>query len=136
MVFLNIFQKGLSMYSIYQQLLDERGLKNADISRATGISNMTLSDWKNGKSAPKQDKLMKIADYFGVSLDYLMTGEERDYLYSDENSDLLLQITNELKSDPTYAERMVRYMSLLNEDRKTVDDMIDFMYEKEKKEET
>ena len=123
------------MYSIYQQLLDERGLKNADISRATGISNMTLSDWKNGKSTPKQDKLMKIADYFGVSLDYLMTGEERDYLYSDKNSDLLLQITNELKSDPTYAERMVRYMSLLNEDRKTVDDMIDFMYEKEKKEE-
>ena len=97
---------------------------------------MTLSDWKNGKSTPKQDKLMKIADYFGVSLDYLMTGEERDYLYSDKNSDLLLQITNELKSDPTYAERMARYMSLLNEDRKTVDDMIDFMYEKEKKEET
>ena len=64
------------MYEIYQKLLDEKGIKNADVSRATGISNMTLSDWKNGKSTPKQDKLMKIADYFGVSLDYLMTGKD------------------------------------------------------------
>lgn len=64
------------MYSIYQKLLDEKGLKNADIARATDISNMTLSDWKNGKSTPKQDKLMKIADFFGVSLEYLMTGKD------------------------------------------------------------
>lgn len=64
------------MYSIYQKLLDEKGLKNADIARATDISNMTLSDWKNGKSTPKQDKLMKIADFLGVSLEYLMTGKD------------------------------------------------------------
>ena len=64
------------MYEIYQKLLDSRNLKNADISRATGISNMTLSDWKRGKSTPKQDKLQKIADYFGVSIEYLMTGKE------------------------------------------------------------
>lgn len=41
------------MYEYYQKLLDEKGLKNADVSRATGISNMTLSDWKRGKSEPK-----------------------------------------------------------------------------------
>ena len=64
------------MYEIYQRLLDEKGLKNADVARATGISNMTLSDWKRGKSTPKQDKLQKIADYFGVSIEYLMTGKE------------------------------------------------------------
>ena len=33
------------MYEIYQRLLDEKGLKNADVARATGISNMTLSDF-------------------------------------------------------------------------------------------
>lgn len=45
------------MYEIYQRLLDENGLKNADVARATGISNMTLSDWKRGKSVPKADKM-------------------------------------------------------------------------------
>lgn len=66
------------MYEIYQRLLDEKGLKNSDIAKATGISNMTLSDWKRGKSTPKQDKLKLIADYFGVSVDYLITGAEPD----------------------------------------------------------
>ena len=41
------------MYEIYQRILDEKGLKNADAARATGISNMTLSDWKRGKTVPR-----------------------------------------------------------------------------------
>lgn len=125
------------MYEIYQRLLDEKGIKNADVSRATGISNMTLSDWKNGKTTPKQDKLLKIADYFGVSLDYLMTGKEPNVgsLYSDENADLLIEITHKMKGDPEFADRLVKYMSLLNENKKSVDDMIDLMYSKEHKEE-
>ena len=64
------------MYEFYQKLLDEKGLKNADVSRATGISNMTLSDWKRGKSVPKSDKMRKIAEFLGVSEHYLTTGEE------------------------------------------------------------
>ena len=47
------------MYEVYQKLLDEKGLKNSDVARATGISNMTLSDWKRGKSVPKSDKMQK-----------------------------------------------------------------------------
>ena len=45
------------MYEIYQRLLDKKGVKNSDVARATGISNMTLSDWKRGKSVPKSDKM-------------------------------------------------------------------------------
>ena len=63
------------MYKIYFKLRDEKGLKDADIVRETGITKSTFSDWKSGRSKPKQDKLQKIADYFGVSVDYLMTGE-------------------------------------------------------------
>ena len=36
------------------------------------MSQPTLSEWKKGTYTPKQDKLQKIADYFGVTLDYLM----------------------------------------------------------------
>jgi transcriptional regulator with XRE-family HTH domain len=42
------------------------------VAKDTGISQATLSDWKNGISVPKVDKLAKIADYLGVSLDYLL----------------------------------------------------------------
>ena len=60
------------MYEIYQKLLDMNGVKSADVARATGISNMTFSDWKKGKSTPKMDKIEKIAKYFGVTTDYMI----------------------------------------------------------------
>jgi len=62
------------MYERYVELLKEKGVKNIDVSRATGIPASTFSDWKKGKSSPKYDKIQKIAEYFNVSIDYL-TGE-------------------------------------------------------------
>lgn len=64
------------MYRTYCKLRDERKVKDADVVRETGITKSTFSDWKSGRSNPKQDKLQKIADYFGVTVDYLMTGNE------------------------------------------------------------
>lgn len=63
------------MYEIYCKLRDERKVKDADVVRETGITKSTFSDWKNGRSKPKPEKLQKIADYFGVTLDYLMAGK-------------------------------------------------------------
>lgn len=65
------------MYDIYLKLLKEKGVRTSDVCRATGIVASTFSDWKKGKSAPKQDKLIKIADYFGVTVEYLMNGKEK-----------------------------------------------------------
>ena len=64
------------MYEIFVKLLEKYGLTAYKVSKATGIAGSTFSDWKYGRSNPKQDKLQKIADYFGVSLEYLMTGKE------------------------------------------------------------
>ena len=64
------------MYEIFAELLLRNGKKANDVAKATGIPASTFSDWKSGKSSPKQDKLKKIADYFGVTIDYLTTGEE------------------------------------------------------------
>lgn len=65
------------MYEIFVRLLEKSGKKASDVSKATGIPSSTFSDWKKGKSSPKTEKLQKIADYFGVSLEYLTTGEEK-----------------------------------------------------------
>lgn len=66
------------MYSVYCKLRDERNLKDADVVKATGITKSTFSDWKSGRSNPKNEKLQKIADYFGVTIDYLTTGKEEE----------------------------------------------------------
>lgn len=65
------------MYEIYCELRDARGMKDADVARETGITKSTFSDWKNGRSNPKDAKLQKIADLFGVSVEYLRTGKEK-----------------------------------------------------------
>jgi transcriptional regulator with XRE-family HTH domain len=121
------------MYEIFLKLLNEKGVTAYKVGKATGIAGSTFTDWKNGRSVPKQEKLQKIADYFGVSLEYLTTGKDSqtDSLYSDENADLLIKITKSVKNDPAFADRMARYMSLISENKKSVDDMIDLMYSKE-----
>lgn len=57
------------MYSKYVELRDSRGLKDANVSDATGIPRSTFTDWKQGRSEPKLEKLLKLANFFGVSLD-------------------------------------------------------------------
>ena len=57
------------MYARYVELRDKMGIRDADVSKATGIPQSVFTDWKNSKSSPKIDKLMKIADFFGISLD-------------------------------------------------------------------
>lgn len=124
------------MYEIFERLLQEKGLKAADVSRATGIKSPVFSEWKKGKSKPNTEKMIKIAKFLDVSVEYLMTEKEPNAgLYSDENADLLIEITHKIKNDSAFADRLARYMSLLSENKKSVDDMIDLMYSKEHKEE-
>lgn len=85
------------MYEIYLELLEKSGKKHSDVSKATGIPASTFSDWKKGKSSPKQDKLQKIADYFGVSVEYLTTGEQPPNYYLNEET---AQIAQEIFDNP------------------------------------
>lgn len=62
-------------YEMVEKLVQENGLSIYKLSKATGIPTSTFSNWKNGKFAPKDDKRKRIAEYFGVPLEYLDTGE-------------------------------------------------------------
>ncbi len=63
-------------YENFEKLCNIKNVKPGTVSKATGISTATLTSWKQGKYTPKQDKLQLIADFFGVTVDYLMTGKE------------------------------------------------------------
>ncbi len=64
------------MYEIFESLLKKYGVTTYQVAKATGISTASFTGWKQGKWNFKQDKLQKIADYFGVTVDYLITGKE------------------------------------------------------------
>ncbi|MCO7122060.1 helix-turn-helix domain-containing protein [Ihubacter massiliensis] len=60
------------MYIKFEALLNERGVTAYRVAVDTGIPQSTLSDWKNGRSAPKVDKLKLLADYFSVPIEYFL----------------------------------------------------------------
>ncbi len=62
-------------YGIFDELLKINKTTVYRVSKSTGISASTFTDWKNGRSVPKIDKIKLIADFFGVPLDYMISGE-------------------------------------------------------------
>ena len=59
-------------YQRFSEILSERGITVYRIAKDTGISASTFTDWKNGRSVPKADKMRRIAEYFDISLDELL----------------------------------------------------------------
>lgn len=53
-----------------KKLCDERRISIASLEKAIGLGNGTISGWKS--SNPRVDILKKVADYFGVPLEYFL----------------------------------------------------------------
>lgn len=52
-----------------------RGLSQADLADALEVSRQSISKWETGASVPELDKLLKLSELFGVTLDELVTGK-------------------------------------------------------------
>lgn len=63
------------MYEVFEQLLQKNDVTPYKVAKEAGVTQTALSNWKSGRSTPTTKTLQKIADYFGVTIDYLMTGE-------------------------------------------------------------
>lgn len=78
-IFLIFFRKEITMYSNLEILIKEKGITASRLAKELKFSPTTLYDWRDGRSAPKADKLQLIADYFGVSVDWLIgNSDERN----------------------------------------------------------
>lgn len=65
------------MYERFNKILQEKGLTAYKVAKDTGVSRSTLAAWKKKEYTPKLDKLQKLANYLGVSIQYL-TGESNE----------------------------------------------------------
>ena len=84
-------------YENFKNLCDQAGVTPGEVSRHTGVASSTLTMWKQGAYTPKTEKLQKIADYFGVSLDYLRTdtNSQRDHFITQD----IVDIANKIKDN-------------------------------------
>lgn len=66
--------------NVLKQLRQEKGITQKEISQFLGISQAAYSLYEKGQREPKYDMLEKIADFFNVSVGYLVSGK-KDYIY-------------------------------------------------------
>lgn len=116
------------MYEIFEMLLKERGLKTSDVAKATELGQTFFSDWKSGKSKnPRISNLQKVADFFGVSVDYLTNGKEPavENMYDEEFAHLVGKIRN----DSELSKALLKYFKLSEVKKKHVVETINLLSE-------
>lgn len=72
-----------------KDLREDRDLRQTDVAEATGIAQRTLSNYETGKTNPDSFALIRLADFFDVSIDYLLG---RTNLRKDTADDVLQEL--------------------------------------------
>lgn len=87
--------------------------KRADMVRATNINESTIRSWQDGRS-PSAEALVKVADFLGCSVNYLVTGEEVRGIDTDfDGSPKVIEF-------PDRIQNLIDISSKLNEDDREV----------------
>ena len=60
-----------------RELRKARGITMKELGDMLGVSESTISLYENGKREPSYELLLKIAEFFNVSVDYLLRGEDK-----------------------------------------------------------
>jgi len=78
-----------------------RGLNQVEFAKILSVTKQCVSNWENDNVVPSIDMLCKIADFFGVSTDYLLGRSEKRVIevsnLTDEQASHIMSIVNDLE---------------------------------------
>ena len=115
-------------YTRFEQLLRSRGVTVYQVSKATGIAASTFSDWKNGRSVPKANKLARIADFFSVSMDDLLgtsvSAKNAEAVYRAIRASKMVPVVREIR----FGAPVVTTDSLIAAEFADVEEAEDYFY--------
>lgn len=83
-------------------LRENNNLRQIDVAEATGIDQKTLSNYETGKTNPDSYSLIKLADFFNVSIDYLVGRIDIQISDSDSVIERLSKIQKEIEDIKKY----------------------------------
>ena len=111
-------------YSAFEHLLKMNNTTVYRVSKETGIAASTFTDWKNGRSCPKADKLRRIADFFDVTLDELLGAGTKRRETVQSRSRGRLPIIGEIRA----GSPIITNETLLGYESADVDDEEEYFY--------
>lgn len=85
-------------------LREDNDIKSKDFAKAMNVEASTVTNWEKGNRFPREDILIKIADYFNCSLDYLLarTDNPNAIVYSGKYNEQ----TVEFEIDKSYPHKL------------------------------
>lgn len=113
----------MTAFDRVKTLCNENGIKISELERILGIGKNASYKWK--KYNPASDTLFKLSEYFGVSTDYILTGEDngvskQDYYFDQE----ITSIAQEIARHPGMKTLFEASRCLSDEDLQYVNDLI------------
>ena len=85
------------MINRIRDLREDRDLKQSDLAAATGIDQRTISNYETGKTSPDAAALLRLADFFNVSVDYLLGRARSDLSTKEKRIRAIERIQSELE---------------------------------------
>lgn len=121
-------------------ILAQKGLSQKEFAKKIEVNEKTVSAWKKNNSLPPSDKISIISDYLEVSVDYLLTGEEKNSGHSFFNNTISnnnsvefngVKNGNAIASNTKYAEITHHLDSLSLRSRRRAElEIIEFLEDK------
>lgn len=90
-----------------RDLREDRDLRQIDVAEKTGIDQKTLSNYETGKTNPDSFAIIKLADFFGVTCDYLLGVTDKNYYGDDSILSQIETIEQELEQLKNHIRRLL-----------------------------
>ena len=95
-----------------KKLRKDKGLTQQELAQEMETTKLTISNWENEKHTIKADKAQQLADYFGVSVGYLLRYSNNPKRYDDEIAmeleERLTVVHSRERADKEKQERMFK----------------------------
>lgn len=83
-------------YNKFRNLRKKNNLLQSDIAEKLNVSTSTIGMWEQGRNQPDNESLIKIANLFNVSTDYLLDNDLKDINVSEDNKKLVQSLADGL----------------------------------------
>lgn len=104
----------MTLHDRLLEVLNDCGLKQAELARRLHVSRATVSQWKNGITSPEGDNLFNLAEVTGYNFKWLRdgTGSKYDYLIKNDSEEYRVELKTGGKS--VLPKKMPNIANMLN----------------------
>lgn len=105
-----------------KKLREEKNILSKDLASIINVEPSTITNWEKGNRSPKEDMLIRIADYFDCSIDYLLgrTDNKSPLVYSTTINDTCINLevhkSYPFELTPEDVENMLRHLDAVGLD--------------------